>query len=202
MNISGNFNTLEREIDIVKQILNIEKIPYIRVEKFGNPNDGDILVVFKNGKNVLIEVKEEKIKRFEKYGDLGIDYISTFYFKNRFDESNWKGLHNPSEHERFIETIDTKKNFKPGKLTYSKSDLWLFFVVDDYGELFYYNFFDGIEMTSENFKHYLKENCKFAVNNKSSNQLSCYDNYQSACFFINHNDSVLKKFIRDIKDYT
>lgn len=201
MNISGNFATTEREINIVKRILDAEGVPYISVQKYANADDGDVLVTLENGKTILIEVKEEAIKRFKDYGDLGIDYISAFQFNHNGDASKWKGKHYPNKHFDFLNAIDKSRNYKDGKVTYSKSDLWLFFVLDRNDNLYYYSFFNGNDMTSPEFKNYLIENCQFAVNNKTRNQLSYRDTHHSACFFINHTNKFLNNFVVNIKDY-
>lgn len=199
MNISGNYETAQKEIDSVKEILNIEGIEFQKIIKSPNADDGDVLVDLKDNKKILIEVKEENYERFSKYGDLGMDFISVFYFKN--NASKWKG--SPKPHQllsEFFNDIDKTKPYKEGKIYYSKSDLWLFFVkVSD--EYSYYAFFDGSKMTSKEFKDYLFNNCKFSVNNKPKWQLSHTDSHNSSVFFINHENPFLNNYRVDIKHY-
>lgn len=199
MNISGNYNTTDKEVSIVARIFDMNKIPYKSISKHQNADDADVLVVLPNDNEILIEVKEEFINRFSKYGDLGIDFISAFYFKNPRDESIWKGA--PKRPERLDSFLSSINIQKPGKLLYSKAHLWLFFVFDSSNNLYYHAFFDGNKMTSEEFYNYLSKNHLFAVNNKPYWQLSHGDAHQSACFFINHTDPFLNKYKVDLVEY-
>lgn len=202
MNISGNYNTTSREVKIVAKIFDMQKIPYKSVSKYENANDGDVLVILPDEREILIEVKEESYKRLIRYGDLGIDYISAFYFKNTQAKSKWSGRHKGlSDLNAFLATIDRTRPYKRGKIGYSKSDLWLFFVVDDNDRLCYHAFFDGNAMISKEFYDYLAKNCPFAINNKSEEQLSHSDEHSSACFFINHKDKFLNEYKVDLIEY-
>lgn len=198
MNVSGNFATTEREIEVVKRILAKEAVSYAQVTKNADPDDGDVLVRLDNGKTILIEVKEERYDRFAKYGDLGIDFISVFHFKKT--ARAWKGApKSPNLLSAFLEDIDRKKPYKGGKIFYSKSDLWLFFVENN-GELQYY-FFDGKRLLCDEFRTYLKTHCLFAVNNKPSWQMSNTDAHNSAVFFIKPDDSVLQTYSVALGEY-
>lgn len=202
MNISGNYHTTTREVQIVKKIFTMQDIPYKCISKHKKADDGDVLVVLPDDREILIEVKEEKYKRFHNYGDLGIDYISAFYFKNERDKKEWSGLHRgKTTLQKFLSIIDRNSPFKSGKLCYSKSDLWLFVVFDPRKNLCYYAFFDGKAMTSEEFYNYLSTRCPFAINNKSEEQLSHSDEHSSACFFINHQDEFLNQYKVDLLEY-
>ncbi len=192
MNISGNYNTITREVNIVSKIFDMYGIKCKSVSKYQNADDGDILVVLHDNSEILIEVKEEFYERFCKYGDLGIDFISAFFFKNPHDERIWKGSPKPPNRlASFLASINVQKH---GKLSYSKSHLWLFFVCDKNKNLCYHAFFDGRKMTSKEFYNYLSKNCLFAVNNKPFWQLSHGDTHHSACFFINHKDPFLNQY--------
>lgn len=127
----------------------------------------------------------------------------TFYrlFIFQGNESRWKGA--PKNHELlndFFKDIDRERYFKEGKMFYSKADLWLFFVMDN-DRFVYYAFFDGKKMISNEFREYLTQNCKFAINNKTINQLSNLDPYNSAVFFINHENPLIKQFEIDLNEY-
>ncbi len=199
MNISGNYHTTTREINIVSRIFSMHGINYKSITKHQNANDGDILVVLPDDRKILIEVKEENYKRFSKYGDLGIDFISACFFKNLHDETIWKG--SPKKPNRLALFLDSIKVQKYGKLSYSKSDLWLFFVCDENENLYYHAFFDGRKMTSEEFYNYLSKSCLFAVNNKPAWQLSHGDAHHSACFFINHRSAFLNQYKVNLNEF-
>ena len=64
MNISGNYNTTDREVSIVARIFDMYKISYKSIAKHKNADDADILVVLPDNTEILIEVKEEFINRF------------------------------------------------------------------------------------------------------------------------------------------
>lgn len=202
MNISGNYDMAEREVAVVKKILDGNAIPYKEVKKYENADDGDVLVVLADGREVLIEVKEEDYARFLKYGgDLGIDYISAFQFKRGVNPYDWKRQHRPAELSAFKQDIDMQSYVKWGKVYYSKSHLWLFFVMDDNGGFHYCKFFRGAGMTSKEFIDYVENNCIFTVNMKSAVQMSYGDRHHSACLFLNHRDKILDKYEVDIREY-
>lgn len=197
MNISGNFETTNRELLCVKSAFKECGIEFEKVEKNSIANDSDVLVTLKNGTIISVEVKEESDKRFEKYGDLGIDFISVFHLKQ--GSCNWKGApKKPMLLNKFLNDIDYSKPYKDGKIVYSKADLWMFFVGNPYN-FKYCEFFSGQDMISKEMRDYLSNNCCFAVNNKSSDQLSYSDNFNSAVFFINHNDAFLNQYKVDLK---
>ena len=201
-NISGNFSTANREVYAVQKILNDNNIAYQSVTKYNKPDDGDILVILANGRQFVVEVKEEDRPRFKKYGQLGIDFISAFHYINPASASSWKGVKSGSANvKNFLASVDMTNNYKGGKIYYSKSHLWLFFVMDNKNNFVYYDFFDGQFMTSQAFKNYLFTNCQFAVNNKPFWQMSNSDNYNSAVFYINHNDATLHAHRVDITAY-
>lgn len=202
MVISGNFNTTNKEIKIVESLLAQAGIEYEYVKKSGKQDDEDILVKLQNDFVVnTIEVKEESVARIERYNDLGIDYLSAFYFINPRDEYIWKG--SPKKPNQ-IDEFESKINIvKPGKIYYSKAAIWLFYATKA-AEIIFADWFLGEDMTSDFFIEYLRNNCLFAVNNKPETQLSYSDNHQSATFFINRNDPLLqqlKKSIYYIFDY-
>ncbi len=192
MNISGNFNTKERERRVVRELLDMRGINYDDVIECIDPDAGDV-VILSGGKEIIVEVKEEEYEtRFKHYGDLGIDLISTFQFASAADRQKWRGVLPCGRFNEMYATIDKTRGFKWGKLMYSKSHIWLFFVMRG-NEYHYAEFFDGNGIKSDGFKAYLKRNCKFAVNNKPQSQCSYNDGFQSAAIFVNSNDRELNK---------
>ena len=119
-NISGNYNTHNEEIEAVKEYLNKENIKFSKIQKYSEANAGDIIVTFPNNTYSLFEVKQESEERFlNKYGEYGIDFISSLVFKNPEDKNKWKGIHNPNEFNNFINSLDIENpNFKWGKIYY------------------------------------------------------------------------------------
>lgn len=193
VNISGNFDTKEKEIRVVKDLLDMRGVNYDDVIECADADAGDV-VILSGGKEIVVEVKEEDYdSRFSRYGDLGIDLISTFTFKTDDDRRKWRGVLPCGRFNELYADIDKSRAFKWGKLIYSRSPLWLFFVVSG-GEYRYAEFFDGNGIKSDAFKAYLKRNCKFAVNNKPPSQCSYNDGFQSAAIFVNSNDRELNKY--------
>lgn len=187
--ISGNYNTEDEELYIVKFLLNESGIKFDNIYKSLNSDNEDIIVE-KNNNQIRIEVKSESPSRIHKYNDLGIDYISAFHFKSAKYENKWKGSpKNPALLEEFESEINILKN---GKIIYSKADLWLFYSVDN-DIILFYDWFPGEYMTSKVFINYLRQHCNFAINNKPKTQMSYYDNHQSAVFFINRNNYYLSE---------
>ena len=202
MNISGNFQTAEREVGVVKRILDENSIPYREVRKYEIADDADVAIVLNDGREILIEVKEERYDRFIDYGgDLGIDYISAFQFKRGVNPFVWKRQHSPADLAAFKRDI-SDFNIKWGKVFYSKADLWLFFVVKPDGEFHYCKFFKGAGgMVTAPFREYIENNCIFTVNIKPAWQQSYSDRHNSACMFLNHRDGILDRYEVDIREY-
>lgn len=199
-NVSGNFNTTEREVSVVKRLFALNGVKVQSITKHKDANAGDVLVILEDGTRLVIEVKEEKFERFQKYGDLGIDLLSVFQFKRPELAEKWKGSPKSGKFiNEFYNDIDLHSTFKKGKISYSKSDLWLFFSVNPENKISYYSFFPGNFIKSKEFKLYLKNNCVFTVNNKPNTQLSSNDSFHSAVFFINHKDHYLDSHKFDLK---
>ena len=183
--ISGNFDTTEIEIQYVKDFLRkegfIEGVDFTKVRKYQEADAADIIVYFKNGQQLLVEVKEEKYARFSKFGEYGIDFISVFQYKNPADAPKWCHPTSPNKLKEFCDAIVVDK---PGKITYSKSDIWLFVVKAPDGSYYHLEGYNGMKMKMIDFKQYLSENCQFTANAKPADQMSSKDKFGSACFYI------------------
>ncbi len=206
-NLSGNYNTTNVELDIVKQLFDNADVPYTNIRKCSDADAGDI-VVTAYGKDIIIEVKEENYKtRFCKYRQLGFDYLSVFYLKYNVNRNKWRGVMKPYKYLELESDIDTNAKLKKGKIFYSDSHLWLFFSQDE-GEIKCSEFFNGKDIVNPNFRDYLFANCEFAVNDKPIWQDSYRDNYLSAVIYVNANDKFLNQykvdnlneFIQNIED--
>ena len=151
-NISGNFDTTSQELEIVKEYLKDKKIDYLSVEKYNEADAGDVIVKFKNGYISLFEVKEESIARWEKYHQYGIDFISSFQFKNDVNKSDFQGIKNPKDLPKLLRAIDA--NFiKWGKIYYSYSDIWLFYVKDKNENIIHLEAYNVNELEKTFFKY-------------------------------------------------
>lgn len=197
MNQSGDFNSSSDEIYAVASYLQWLGIDTTKckIEKFGQDhygNDtnaksaGDIYVTLPDKTYLLFEVKEEKFDRIVEYNQLGIDFISSFRYKDEtIDHSKWTHPHSGIiDYQQFIQSIDTDDaKFKWGKVGYSSSDIWLFYCKDQ-NEYVFADGYDFVKMKECHFFNYLKDNCLFAENSKNKKQLSCSDTWRSATFYI------------------
>lgn len=208
-NISGNFNTFKEEKAAVCEFL--KTMDYdpedCRVERYGGENvtdraimsAGDIEVTLPDGRRILFEVKQESVKRFSKWGQLGIDFLSVFHFKP--NKSFDKKVHSPDDFSKFMDTVDTSTNdFKWGKIVYSKSEVWLFYVKNEDGSYHFIEGYDYDRLRRDGIIDVLSKNCQFAVNGKPKTQMSYKDTWESAVFFANPKD--LEEYIitKDIFD--
>lgn len=208
MPIAGNFDTYDDEIAAVKYY--IEQMGYapgtFSVSKFGGVSENDaavmsatdVTVKLPDNRTILFEVKQESYNRFSKWGQLGIDFISVFHFKRgmSFD----RHVHGPEDYDAFIRTVDTDSpDFKWGKLQYSTAHVWLFYVRDPRGNYYFCEGYDYERMRRDNLITYLRQNCEFAVNRKDGDQLSRYDTWQSAVFYVNPEN--IKKYLITPEDF-
>ena len=207
-NISGNFNTTEEEKKAVTEFLKNMgcDLKQCKIRRHGGENvsnslimdEGDIDVLLPDGRTILFEVKNESWYRFKKYGQLGVDFISVFYFKEHC--SFRKGVCGPHEYDKFINTVDMENNFKWGKIKYSQSKIWLFYSREnDNGSYRFLTGYDYVKIREERNIEYLSQHCYFAINNKSSNQMSCSDTWNSAVFFVEQD--VFKDYIITQKEF-
>ena len=145
------------------------------------------------GDYFLIEVKEEEKKWFCKTGNIGLDYISAFHFKDKEKEKYWKTRKkfwvNSSEIEKF-EKKDINVD-KWGKLKTCDAHIQLFYVESERNSpIFLKAYCNSCLKKSVN---YFKSNYNLRINNKSIYDSSS-DTWESAAFFVNPiNDTVLKK---------
>lgn len=185
VNVSGNFDTAEVEVQYVEDYLKKNGLTpgkdYTKVRKYGEPDAADVIVYLTNGQQLLVEVKEEKYSRFSKYGEYGIDFISVFQYKNPKDKDVWCHPQKPNKMKSFCDSIIVSK---PGKITYSKADIWLFVVKAPDDSYYHLEGYSGMKMKNIDFKGYLVENCQFTANAKPADQLSSTDSFGSACFYI------------------
>jgi len=193
-NISWNFNTWVEEIKAVKCFLmNLWiDIEWCVIKKFWQDvywwdtnaqTAWDVYVKFNDKTFLLFEIKEESLKRILKYNELWIDFISVFKFKKWFTCRKW--IYSCDEYKLFIQSIDiADPNFKWGKIANSLSDIWLFYCKDVDWNYLFLDWYDFRKLKDAKFFQYLRSHCQFAVNNKSSDQLSYNDSWCSATFFI------------------
>ncbi|MEM2175660.1 MAG: hypothetical protein QXI58_08600 [Candidatus Micrarchaeia archaeon] len=171
----------EREIEIIYYWLKKKNMLDL-VESVNRDNTPfhDAVVIFKDGLEVIIEVKEEENYWFNKTGNLGLDFISAFKFKNESWEKKVKNEMRfwiePEFLEDFLSNIEI---LKYGKLVTCDADIHIFYVENDGSVTFceaYNNW--GLQGDIE----YFKKNFRLRVNDKKRYGLP--DNWESAAYFV------------------
>lgn len=193
--MSGNFETEDAEVKYVtdwllQEVALNEKESFLpgrdfTVRKYAVADDADVVVEFRNGRKFTVEVKEEEDWRFSKWGEYGLDYLSCFRFKNGIAQQErlkWRRPTDPSQLRRFENQIEVKK---PGKMLYSKANIWLFVVRNKNNQYKLLRGYSLKKMKKAGFFDEVKRTCKFCVNAKPATQMSHSDNFESACFFVN-----------------
>jgi hypothetical protein len=161
----------------LKKILN-NNDSIFKVEK-DNTSFHDLKVLI-NSNYYTIEVKEDEFYWFNKTGNIGIDYISAFNYKNGIDlkliNNNWVKKEAINEFKNSI-TIH-----RLGKLFTSDADFQFFFVEKN-NEFFFSKLYSTKKLQSKDFVSYLERNYDLRINNKSNYQID--EKWESAAFFIN-----------------
>jgi len=136
------------------------------------------------GDFIILEVKEEEDFWFSKTGNIGLDYISAFSFKDKASEEYWKREKNfwvpPEEIENFEKDIIVKKW---GKLKTCDAHLQIFYVEDK--ESNKPKFLQAYcNRCLQRLTGYLRKHYKLRINNKSLYG-SKEDTWESAAYFVN-----------------
>lgn len=172
----------------------------VRCERHNTPFH-DALLTLLYGKEeikIFIQVKEEEWYWYSRTGNVGLDYISAFKYKNeeikRFvrEHNNWI---KPEDLEYFIENIEVHKW---GKLITCDAHIHIFYVENDTGEVVLCNAYDNAKL-----KHMLPEINKqhrLRINDKPAYGLK--DDWESAAYFVKPAviESCLIKTFEDLMD--
>lgn len=173
-----------REVEYFKKFINDTEwlTEYIKEVYRDNTSLHDLIMVTADNKKFTIEVKEDEHYWFSRTGNIGLDYISAFNYKNYMYKNNFPNLWVPSN-----EINNFEKNIvvhKYGKLITCDSDLQFYFVVDKTSNKFIFSkLYSNKKLQSEHFLSYLKNNYDLRINDKARYGLA--DNWESAAFFVN-----------------
>lgn len=164
---------------------------FVKEIKKDNTSLHDLLIITNNGKQYTVEVKEDEIFWFSKTGNIGLDYISSFRFKNINDKEKWPSLWVPSNEISYFESIISVEKY--GKLITCDADFQFYYVLDESKQNFIFAaLYDNRKLKNAKFVNYLKSNYKLRINDKKKYKLP--DNWESAAFFVNPlNDKMLKE---------
>lgn len=173
-----------RELMIVKTWINNNSLEkYVDAVYSANTGLHDICVRLKNEMSFYIEIKEDSTYWFNRTNNIGLDYYSSFTYKNPNvkPKSLWI---TPEELEDFKNMIDISKK---GKLFTCDAEIQLYYV-------------DGIlckaysnkKLQDANFISYLEKNYRLRINDKKTYDLK--DSWQSSAYYVNPlKDEMLKK---------
>lgn len=183
-----------REEYIIKEWNNNNEWLSDIVDSYEADNTGfhDYNLLLKNGKQVIIEIKEEEYYWYNKTGNIGLDFLSAFNFKNDLikkyyiDKNFWvdKG------------TIDVflseKINvLKYGKLINCDAHIQLFYCENKKRNPVLIKAYNNEKLKEKSFIEYLKKYYDLRINNKKYYNLK--DNWESAAFFVKPSDERLKQ---------
>lgn len=157
-----------------------------------NTSYHDYKLLLKNGKQVIVEIKEEEYFWYEKTGNIGLDFLSAFNFKNDLIKKRY--MYNYLWVKKG--TIDNFLNkdivvHKYGKLFTCDSHIQLFYCEDKGGNPILIKTYNNKKLKEKIFIEYLKENYNLRINDKKAYELN--DDWESAAFFIKPSDERLKE---------
>lgn len=156
-----------------------------QIEEVQHANTGlhDIIIKLKNGLSFYIEVKEDSTYWFNKTNNIGLDYYSSFKYKDPFNKPKDLWI-KPENLDDFKSKIEINKK---GKLFTCDAEIQLFFVEDILCQSY-----SNYKLQDSNFVKYLELNYRLRVNDKKSYGLK--DTWQSAAYYVNpFIDQELKK---------
>lgn len=158
----------------------------------------DYQLLLKNGKKAIIEIKEEEYYWYNKTGNIGLDFISIFYYKSeeikRFyiKEKLWVKKRTI---DSFLSKIDVQKY---GKLKTCDAHIQLFYCEDEKKNPVLIKAYSNQKLQEESFIEYLMCCYDLRINDKERYELE--DKWQSAAFFVKPSD---KKLIQcEINSYS
>lgn len=144
---------------------------------------------------VRVEIKEEECLWYRRTGNIVLDYLSAFTFKEErlqklyFEEM--KFWVNPEHLQNFMTSIHVKRY---GKLFTCDAHIQIFYVECD-SSVVLCQAYDNSVLTSREFRSYIESRYRLRINNKAAYALQ--DNWQSASYPIPPSDSVLQTAVVD-----
>ncbi|MFY9177788.1 MAG: hypothetical protein WBI74_09295 [Caldicoprobacterales bacterium] len=193
--INNNFTRYSsREGLIVEKWVNNTYWLRHRVEKYEPNNTGfhDYKVRLISGEEFIVEVKEEEYYWYNKTGNIGLDFISVFYFTDKARELHWKQAMKywvPSNRiDNFLKNDIIVSKW--GKLKTCDAHVQLFYV-ENANKTILLEAYNNFKLQNKEFINYLKSNYRLRINKKSDYNLGDY--WESAAFFIKPRDKRLRE---------
>ena len=166
-----------------------------------NTSFHDLVILLNSGKTFTVEIKEDEYYWYSRTSNIGLDYLSSFRFKNSDLRNEWLSKSNywikPEEMNSFENDIIVSKY---GKLITCDADFQLYIVFKDKSVVFS-KLYSNTKMKEQGFVKYLKENYNLRINKKSDYGLE--DSWDSAAYFVNpKKDSMLRELeVNNIVDF-
>lgn len=151
----------------------------------------DYKLILNDGKQIIVEIKEEEYYWYSKTGNIGLDFLSAFSFKNDFVKNKYYHNNlwvNKGTINEFIKEINVDKF---GKLFTCDANIQLFYCEDENKNPILLKAYSNIKLKENSFVEYLKNNYNLRINNKKNYKLK--DDWESAAFFIQPSDKRLEK---------
>ncbi len=140
-----------------------------------------------------VQVKEEEYEQYIKRGNIVLDYISAFYFKDsecrRLYLEDYRRWVSPECLEHFEKCISVDKW---GKLKTCDAHLHIFYV-ENKGNEVYNKAFDNMMLRSDDFLNYIKSNYSLRITDKEAHGI--YESWLSAGFPVKSDDPELNRLV-------
>jgi len=144
----------------------------------------DAYILLEDKGKIFIEVKQEEMSWFCKTGNIGIDYISAFKYKDQAMKDRVvrnKYWVSPKELPEFMKSIEVKKW---GKLVTCDAHLQIFYVESKRKSPLFLEALNNIKL--KELRKYIEKTYSLRINDKSKYSSSS-DTWESAAYFINLN---------------
>ncbi len=192
-----------RESYIIKQwVENTDWLKAIVVD-FIPDNTGfhDYKLRLNNGTEIIVEIKEEEHRWYGKTGNIGLDFISAFYFKEESYRTFYVNKQYWVDKTRIKQFLSNEIEVKKfGKLKACDADIQLFYCEDKNKNIVLMKAYNNHLLQERDFIKHLYDNYNLRINRKSDYHLT--DDWESAAFFCNpHCDAKLSGCeIKSIED--
>jgi hypothetical protein len=161
---------------------NIWLASLVKEVKKDNTQFHDLLIVLQNDQKLTVEVKEDEYYWYSRTGNIGLDYLSAFEFKNQGLRRKWLSDNYWIKSKDIQEFKNEIIVSKYGKLITCDADLQLY-VVYDKETVKFSQLYSNNKLKQNNFVSYLEKNYNLRVNKK--NDYGLKDSWESAAFFVN-----------------
>lgn len=161
---------------------------YVAELKKDNTPFHDLIIVSHTGERHTVEIKEDEYYWYSKTGNIGLDYLSAFKFKDSSRRLEWLKNNYWIKSEFLDEFKNDIEVLKFGKLFTCDADFQLFVVLDN-EKIVFSKLYSNQKLKSPEFVRYLETNYNLRVNKKSDYKL--HDNWDSAAYFVNPNEDRL-----------